>query len=311
MATTKAKTKSRAKKPSVSTAKSDAGKSVVAKSVVPVEQPKKQTLVAKIFGRKYDKNENILSIFKSPKIIGALLAELIGAMIIAIVLLTVGAFSGYFDALLVSIVVLGLSVALFAISGANINPLITIGLMVSRRISPIRGVLYIIAQIFGAWLGLLIVNAFAMYNPELGAKLPAMAELTMSTDGTPGTFWPLLFLELIGAAIIGFFFVRALAYKRSTFTFGVLVAAGFYIALTIGLYFTAGFMGAQDHTYIFNPAVAIMYQILPSTGADFGDLMCKIGLALSTYVLAPAIGAAIGAVLADTTTAVAETSETV
>lgn len=303
MATTKAKTKSRAKKPAASAAKSSASKTAASKTVVPVEQPKKQSIAKKIFGRKYDKSENILSIFKNPKVIGALIAELIGSMIIAVIFIAVGAFSNYFDAMLVSVVVLGLSVALFALSGANINPLITIGLMVSRRMSPIRGVLYIIAQIFGAWLGMIIVNGFVLHNPSLGVELPAMAELTLSTADVPGSFWPLLFLELIGAAIIGFFFARALALKRSTFTFAVVVAAGVYTAFTLALYVTAGFLGIQEHAYIFNPAVAIMYQILPSTGADFWDLMGKIGLALSTYVLAPAVGSVVGFLLSDTATA--------
>jgi len=308
MATTKAKTKSRAKKPAATrSTKAASTKAVVAKST-PVEKHK--TLLSKVFGRKYDKSENILTIFKSPKVIGAILAELIGALILAAVLISVGAFSSYFDAMLVGLVMLGLSVALFAISGANINPIITIGLMVTRRIAPIRGVLYLIAQVCGAWLGMLIISAFVAFNPDLGVELPAMAEVTLSSEGVVGTFWALACLELVGAAIIGFFFARALAYKRSAFTFGALVAGGTYIAFTLGLYVTAGFMGLQEHAYIFNPAVAIMYQILPTTGADFGDLMGKIGIAFSTYILAPAIGAVIGFYLNDTATAVADTPVT-
>ncbi len=309
MATTKAKTKPRAKKTSSRAVKTATKKPVAAKVIAPVEKAKKQTIVAKIFGRKYDnKNENILTIFKNPKIIGALIAELVGSMLVVAVLLAVGTFNALFDSLMVSVVMLGASLVLFAVSGANINPIITIGLA-PRRISIIRGVLYIIAQILGAWCALLIVSAFMGFNPDLSVTLPAMTELTFASEGVVGTFWALTILELIGAAILGFFFARAVAHKRSAFTFAAIVAGGTYIVFTLGMYVTAGFLGIQEHSYIFNPAAAIMYQILPTAGADFGEIMSKIGIALSTYVLAPAVGSVIGFYLSDTAAALADTDE--
>ena len=306
MATTKAKTKSRAKKPSSSAAKTTS-KKPAAKAAI-IASPKKPKIISRIFCRKFDnKAENILTIFHSPKIIGALLAELIGVMIISMVLLATGSFSNYFDAQLVGLVILGVSLAVFAVSGANLNPIITIGLMATRRIAPIRGVLYIIAQILGAWVGYVIVGAFAGYDPELGTTLPTMITLATSVEEGTANFWPITLLEFLGAAVIGFFFVRALVYKRSAFTFAVLVAGGYYVAFTLGLYITAGFMGLQEHGYIYNPAVAIMYQILPTTGVDFGDLMAKIGLALATFVLAPTVGATIGFYLSDVSSAISDT----
>ena len=290
MATAKAKTakKSSAKKIAKPAATKPATKSVAeTKSITTV----KKSSVKEFFARKYDASENILTIFKSPRIIGAILGEIIGVMLLTMILLTLG----LYNPLYLIFGVLVITIGVFALSGANLNPAITVGLMATRRMSPIRGTLYIIAQLIGAWFALLIVNAFHLAGGEGAAALPQIAA---SGDAM---FWPITMVEFIGAIIIGFFFARALIYKRSVFTFGAVVASGIFVAVLLAIVLTSNYLMLQD-AFVLNPAVAIMYQVLPSEAADFGALLAGVGKALATFVVFPMIGATIGFYLSDLAT---------
>ncbi|MDR3298283.1 MAG: aquaporin [Candidatus Nomurabacteria bacterium] len=284
MATAKAKItkKSSPKKISKPAASKPAAKSVVGTSTISAHP------VKDFFSRKHDSSENILTIFKNPRIIGAILGEVIGTMILTMILLTLG----LYNPLYLIFGILAITVGVFALSGAHLNPAITVGMMASRRVSAIRGTLYIIAQILGAWFGLLIVNAFHLTGGESAAALPQIT----AVDGS--MFWAITMVEFIGAIIIGFFFARALIYKRSAFTFGAVVAGGVFIAILIAIVVTSNYLMLQD-AFVLNPAVAIMYQILPSEAANFGTLLGEIGKALTTYAIFPMIGATVGFYLSD------------
>jgi glycerol uptake facilitator-like aquaporin len=288
MATAKAKTakKSTEKKTGKSAATKPAAKSA-AGSITTVND----NSVKSFFGRKYDASENILTIFKSPRIIGAILGEVIGTMLLTMVLLTLG----LYNPLYLIFGIMAITIGVFALSGANLNPAITVGMMATRRMSPIRGTLYIIAQVLGAWFGMLIVNAFHLAGGEGAAALPQIAAADASM------FWPIVMVEFIGAIIIGFFFARALIYKRSAFTFGAVVAGGIFVAILLAIVLTSNYLMLQD-AFVLNPAVAIMYQVLPSEAADFGTLIAEIGKALTTFVVFPMIGATIGFFLSDIAT---------
>ena len=296
MATTKAKTtgKSSAKKSAKST-KSAASKPA---KVTRVEEAKTITSKAStspvkgFFARKYDADENILTIFRSSKIWGAILGEVIGTMLLTMILLTLGIFNPLY--LIFGVMVI--TIAVFAFSGANLNPTITVGMMATRRMSPIRGTLYIIAQLLGAWFALLIVNGFRMAGGEVAQELP-MLQAALSGEGS--MFWPITMIELLGAIIIGFCFARALVYKRSVFTFGSVVAGGVFLAVLLAVVLTGNYLGIQEASFVLNPAISIMYQALPSEAANFGELMGEVGRALSTYVIFPVLGGAIGFYLSD------------
>ena len=240
------------------------------------------------FARKYDASENILTIFKTPKIVGAILGEMVGVALLTMVCLTLG----LYNPLYFIFGILAITISVFALSGANLNPAITVGMMATRRISPIRGTLYIIAQVLGAWLGFLLIDAFRRAGGESAAALPEVA----AVDGS--MFWPVTMVEMICALIMGFFFARALAYKRSAFTFGAVVAGGVFIAMLIAVLVTGNFLLLQD-AFVLNPAISIMFQILPSEAADFGTLLGEMAAALATYVIFPMVGAVIGFYIAD------------
>ena len=286
MATAKSKkTKATSKKSSTKPKTTSVAKSV--KETKPEVITTKKGM-GKFFARKFDAKENILTIFKSPKIYGAILGELLGTMLLAIILLTLG----IYQPLYVMFGLIAITVAVFGLSGANLNPFITVGMLATRRMSAIRGTLYIVAQVLGAWLGLLLVSAFAgAAGSQSGVTIPKMAELADKT------FWTVTMIEMVGAAIFAFFFARALTQKQNVLTFAAVIGCGLLMTIVFAVV-VSGYFKLQGN-FIFNPAIAIMYQILPNGGDSFGDIIGKVFKALTTYAILLMIGGVVGFYLAD------------
>lgn len=287
-----------------STAKSTTKSAEVesAKTAVAEETTKSKTLssssskkscFAGFFAKKYDEKESILTVFKSPKFYGALLGEIIGTMLLAFLFFSI-MLMGIANVATYAVAIVAILIAVYAFSGACLNPLITVGMMASRRMSVIRGVMYIIAEIFGAWLGWLIVNAFHLAGGEAAYEMSTIAAI-----GENG-FWPVAMIELVGAIIIAFFFARALKYKRSVFTFAVTIAGGIALAVVLGYVVSAAFLSLNNN-FIYNPALAMMMQIFPTSGDNFGEIFGGICQALSAYALIPMIGGVVGFYLSDFT----------
>ena len=187
--------------------------------------------------------------------------------------------------------ILAVILAVYKLSGSNLNPAITIGMMVTRRMSVIRGVIYIVAQVLGAWFGLLIMSKFCA-SGAAGNELPTMATIENEQ------FWMVTMIEFFGASIIGFCFARALQYKHSSFTFAAVVAGGIALALIVSLVVSVLYASLTNN-FVLNPAVALMYKILPTSGVEAGEIFEKIAVALTTYVIFPALGSVIGFFLSD------------
>jgi aquaporin Z len=263
--------KKAAKKPA---AKKSAVKTVVAAKVV-------KTKSVGLFAKKYDSDESVTSFFKTPAFVGSLLAEVIGVFLLVIVVLATQA-----SPLYVLFGVLGISLATYAFSGAHINPAITIGAMATRRVSVIRGVFYLVAQVLGALLAYVVMTGFIGGAPSVSAEMaaygqsaPALFKMAALPEGKE---WFIIFTELLGAGILGLFFARALKYKKSTFTFAITAASGLFVALLFALT-TVGYVSGG---FALNPALAVALQ------AFNGDI--NTGWALTAYALAPAVGCIIG-----------------
>lgn len=275
-----------------SSTKPETKKEVVSKPAIQTASTEtSNTSMKGFFARKCDKDENVLTIFKSPKIWGALIGELIGTMLITMFMLTLG----FNNPLYLVIVMIGVYAVIVGISGANLNPLITAGMMATRRMSAIRGVLYMLAQVLGAWIGLIIINAFRLSSGTV-YELPIMEEITGDT------FWTIALIELMGAAIIAFCFARSLRYvRRNPLVFSIAVTSAVTLAIVTGS-IISGFFEYSGNTFMFNPATALMYQILPTTADGFGELAALAGLALAAYVAIPMIGGIAGFYLSDIAT---------
>ena len=260
-----------------------------------VEKSKKsgKSCLSGFFAKKYEEKESILTVFKSHKFYGSLLGEIIGTMILALLLFSVS-LMGIASLATYSFAVVAVLIAVYAFSGACLNPLIVVGMMASRRMSVIRGVMYIIAEVIGAWLGWLIFNGFHLAGGEAAYEIPAITAIG------EGQFWLFTMVELLGAAIIAFFFARALKYKRSVFTFAAVVAGGLVTATLVGYVVSAAFLSLNSN-FIMNPAVAMMMQIFPTAGENFGEILGGICQALSVFAIFPMIGGVIGFYLSDFT----------
>ena len=280
MATTKSKRTTRKSSTKPKTARTAAAtKTVGAKSKNPF---------AGFFARKSDPNENILTVFKTPRIWGAILGEVVGTMLLSILFLSLG-----FNLIYLILPMIAIIMATYALSGAHLNPLVTVGMMATRRVSAIRGILYIVAQVIGAWFGLLIVNGFRLAGNS-GVELNTMTELTGEI------IWHIIFIELIGAMIIGYFFSRAQSYRspRGAFTYAAIVAGGTILAILFGLVISGNYLQLENN-FAMNPAIAIMYQIFPTSADSFGALMGGIALACVTYIIIPMIGGVLGFYLSE------------
>ena len=260
---------------------------------------KNKRIFADFFAKKGDPEENILTIFKSPRIWGALAGELLGTMFITILLLTLG----IYQPLYILFGVIGVTLAVFSLSGAHLNPALTAGMMATRRVSAIRGVLYMVAQVVGAWLGLVIVNAFRMAG-ETKVDLPALTAVETSN------LWQLLAVEFLGVFTLAFFFNRAQEYKsrRSAFTYAAIVGGGMVLAVLFAIVISSNFFKISNN-FILNPAVAIMYQIFPTSAENFDTLISKVGFEVLVFILAPIVASVLAFFIGDIATTLADEDE--
>ncbi len=255
------------------------------------ETTKTKSCFSGFFAKKYEGKESILTIFKDHKFYGSLLGEVIGTMLVSLLLFSV-LLMGIANIASYAFTLIAILIAVYAFSGACLNPLITAGMMASRRMSVVRGVMYIIAEVLGAWLGWLVFNAFQLAGGETAYTMPAM------TAVEEGKFLITALIELMGAIIVAFFFARALKYKRSVFTFGAVVTGGLALAILTGYVVSAAFLSLSNN-FIFNPSVAMMLQIFPTAGENFGEILGGICQALAIYALFPMAGGVIGFYLSD------------
>src|SRR5215471_5476804 len=91
------------------------------------------------------------------------------------------------------------------ISGAHVNPAVTAGMLVTRRIQPALGLLYIVAQCLGATLAAItcreVFPAEAINTAMLGIPLPAAWATTATVFCVEFTLTFLLITSVFGTAV--------------------------------------------------------------------------------------------------------------
>lgn len=256
-------------------------------------ETKKKSCFAGFFSKKYEEKESILTIFKNSKFYGSLLGEIIGTALITLLLFSLS-LMGLSSIATYSFAVIAIFVGIYAFSGACLNPIITVGMMATRRMSVIRGIMYIIAEIIGAWIGWLIFNSFHLAGGDSAYAIPTISEIA------EGNFGVVAMIEFMAAIIVAFFYARAIKYKRSIFTFAAIVAGGFAFVMVVSYVISAAFLSLSNN-FIVNPAAALMFQIFPTSGENFGEIFGGICQALSVYVLLPMVGGVLGFYMSDFT----------
>jgi len=209
-----------------------------------------------------------------------LVAELVGTFLLTAVVIV-----GQGQPLYILFALVGIVLLIGTVSGAYVNPALTIAAWISRRISWIRAIGYIVFQIAGALLALTVLNAFiggaAAADPASYSQAAALFSAAALTDGKE---LYVFFAELLGTLILGFGFANALRGGQERLTKAFTVGLSVFVALMVA-FIAASYVSA---TAILNPAVAF------SLNAVKWELW-----PLAVYILAPVIGATAGFFLND------------
>jgi len=229
-------------------------------------------------------SSHIVTSLRSAKLWRALAAEFIGTFLLAAVII-----AGQGQPIFVLFALVGIVLLVGAISGAHVNPAITIGAWATRRIGWLRAVGYILVQLLGAAVAYLVFNAFiggagavSEQQQLYGQTAPALfaaADLANINNKE----WYVFFAELLGASILGLAYAsatRTLDRLTSAFTIGLGIFVALMITVTV-----AGYVSASA---IFNPAVAITLQAYDANVWTY-----------AIYALAPVIGAVVGFIVHD------------
>lgn len=218
-----------------------------------------------------------LALSRSP-IVAASIAEFIGAFLLAAIIL-----AGQNQPLPVFFAYIGIVLAIAGVSGAHVNPVITIGAWATRRVSSARATAYVVAQLLGGVLALVLISSFVAQAPaqsEEAAMFGQSAAKVFSLAEIPaGKEWLILSTEMLGAAIFAFAVAAAFTMRsRSGAAFGI--ASGFFIATFFGGYLASIVGGSAA---VINPSAAAALQALSFEWWP-----------LAVYVLAPIVGGIIG-----------------
>jgi aquaporin Z len=222
------------------------------------------------------------ALFSSPlkgmPVAAALAAEFIGTFLLAAAII-----AGQGQPIIILFAIAGIVLLVGTLSGAHLNPAITIGALVTRKITGLRAIGYIVAQFIGALAALGLLNAFIGGAAEPTAGYAA-ASLYEAAALPAGKEWYVFFAEVLGASILGFAIATALRTKADRLASAFTVGLGIFVALL----FAASAAAYVGGTAIINPAVAL------SLNALKWEL-----LPLGIYVLAPVVGAVIGFIVHD------------
>ena len=172
-------------------------------------------------------------------VLGALLAELAGGFILTTCLLNSGG-NAFIAALTVMILVMALS----RLSGAHFNPAVTMAMWATRQLSSLKAAGYIVAQLLGAMLALIVVTQFVANTPVTDGAEPLRVLAIPNLEEQ----WRPFLGEALGAVIFGFGVAAAVLGRKTG------VEAGFVVGGSLLLGLIVATLGSPA---ILNPAVAL------------------------------------------------------
>ena len=189
--------------------------------------------------------------------IAALVAEFLGSGVLILLILSVQRSTigvPFFVAAAAGLTFAFLTFVFYRVSGAQFNPALTIALWTARRLTTIRAISYVVAQLLGAYA------AYYLYTYLVKNQLEPIG----------GEFdWRILTAELVGTALFALGYSAAV-YQR--FTIGAAAAV-------VGLAYMIGSIAASPASVgLINPGVALGVK----------------AWVWGTYILGPILGAIIG-----------------
>lgn len=225
-------------------------------------------------------------------LLGASIGEFIGTFMLVAVALATQA-----NPLIVSFALVAIVLTIGTLSGAHVNPLITVGAWATRKISHPRAGAYLLAQTLGGMLALVVMSRFAELTAAaqdaaasshaLGLNVPQLFKVQAISPDTPN-IWYIVFAELLATIIFGFVVASAMRETRDRTAQAFTIGFGLLVALTIA----GGAAVFAGGAVLANPAVALGVQAIDWT--NLGNFWPML-----TYIAMPLFGGVVGFFLYD------------
>lgn len=190
------------------------------------------------------------------KKIAIIVAEFLGTATLAVAIYSMVARTSFplFSGLAAGGTLALMTLAIGSVSGAHINPAVTLGLWTLKKISTLRAIVYITAQMLGG------LAAWGLLKYFLGRSLESIAGAKFD--------WKVFVAEAVGTFVFTFGVAAVLDKKYE----GGQKAAGLGIALALGI-----LVASMASNAVINPAVAVgiqswnwAYAAAPIVGAIIG-----------------------------------------
>lgn len=225
--------------------------------------------------------QNSLDDARSPKVLKALFAEFLGTMMLVMVAVGSTVQLHKLDVVQIALT-FGLCVATVVCiignhSGGHVNPAVTIAMLVTRRISIIKALLYIVVQCLGATIGSAIVKGL---TPE--ARRGGLGTSTLSEGVTPTMGFG---IEFCITALLVLTVFATCDRGRTDHQGSFPLAIGF--SVTVGHLWAVEFCGSSmNPARSFGPAIVMniwkdhwVYWLGPFSGGIFAGLLYDLVLA--------------------------------
>ena len=250
------------------------------KKTVNANAKRKIVKSTKVVSSNADANNTAANLFANAPF-GAMFAEFVGTFLLAAIVVST---SGQPIFILFALIAITLTVG--HLSGAQLNPAITFGAWVSRKMSTANAIYYIVAQVLGAMLALVVLNSLLGGLPATANQLtgqPEAATLFKATQAVSGKEWFAFFASMLGMGVFGFGFASALKEKKEHIAAAFTVGGALFMGLIIA-----------GQVAILNPAIAFTLQAF--SGLKGNNAMTW---AIAIHIAAPLIGATVGFLLYD------------
>lgn len=221
---------------------------------------------------------------KNGQLVGSLVAEFIGTFLfVAFFMGTQG------DPRYSMYAIAGIALIIGGISGAYVNPAMTVSAWITRKINSSRAIGYLVAQILGGVAAWSVLTAYVKGTAvNVASQYATDPTIFTATAVTAGKEWYIFFGEVIGAAILAFGLAAALKAKKNKEPI-IGGALGYAFALYLAMFITYIIVSPLGTGLVFfNPAVsfaasAVTWNVWP----------------IAIYVLAPVVGGIVGFLLVD------------
>jgi glycerol uptake facilitator-like aquaporin len=140
--------------------------------------------------------DSIRRILEEMPLIGALVAEFIGAFLITAAFIEMQG-----SPLFVAFALGGVVLIVGGVSGAHVNPAVTVGAWVTRKMNWVYALGYIVAQLLGATVAYLVLNTF-LHATTASTVTAATPTLLHAATIVKNKEWYIFFTELLGTTVL-------------------------------------------------------------------------------------------------------------